>query len=513
MGPRHPGRAAALSAALQIDAAEAERRTGAAALTVAMRHRAWRLGNLSWLLHEGQKQARELVRSGRSRRYVFEIARRWGKSWFFCVTAFECALAGPKRRIPYACSTITSLKEFIVPIMAKIIETAPDDIRPEIVGDVVRFKNGSRIVMQGCEDRLKADRLRGPAADMAIVDEAGFIPVLLYVVKSVLLYQLLTTRGLMLVGSSQPESPAHPFITLAQEAEKRGAHMAASIMDAPHLTDEDRAIACEESGGPESLSWKREGLNLRVVDVSRALVPEFSEHADVLVEAYEPRRDESGNVYVDRYIVGDLGWVDLAFILFAEWDFAGSMLTVVDEWSEARCTTDRLQHEVDDIARERWGDAPIYRRIIDATARERADLQRLQDDGDPTAENAWRMARNQERSAAVNQLRISTKRLRYRVHPRCTRLIAHLRNGVWNEQRTAFARPADDDGETYYGHFDGVAAMMYLERAVDRSHNPTPPPKWDRYSQIAPSVANLPPGSDAARLQRTRQAFQRPRKT
>lgn len=502
-----------MSAARQMLPAEADAEFGPDALTVRMRHEAWRRGNLSWLLHEGQLKARALVRSGKARRYVFEIARRWGKSWFFCVTAFECALAGPKRRIPYACSTITSLREFIIPIMSTIIETAPAELRPEIVGDEVRFKNGSRIVMQGCEDRLKADRLRGPAADMAIVDEAGFIPVLLYVVKSVLLYQLLTTRGLMLVGSSQPESPAHPFIELAKEAEARGAHMGANIHDAPHLTAEDRAIACEESGGPDSLAWKREGLNQRVVDETRALVPEFSQHEGQLIEAYEPKRDEHGTAYLDRYIVGDLGWVDLAFVLFAEWDFAGSMLTVVDEWSEARCTTDRLQHEVDDIARERWGSAPVFRRVIDATARERNDLQRLQDDGDPTAENAWRMARNQERSAAVNQLRIATKRLRYRVHPRCEKLIAHLRNGVWNEQRTAFARPTSDGGDTYYGHFDGVAAMMYLERAVDRSHNPTPPPKWDRYSQIAPSAATLPAGSDAMRLHKLRQAFTRPRKT
>lgn len=494
----------------RLTIAEADAKYGQAWTTKRLQEAGWRRGDLSWLLHEGQLRARDLVRSGNARRYVFEIARRWGKSWFFCVTAFECALTKPKARIPYACSTITSLREFIIPIMSAIIETAPEDVRPEIVGDEVRFQNGSRIVMQGCEDRLKADRLRGPAADMAIVDEAGFIPVLLYVVKSVLLYQLLTTRGTMLVGSSQPESPAHPFIDLCREAEGRGAHMAASIYDAPHLTDEDRAIACEESGGPDSLAWKREGLNLRVVDETKALVPEFSQLEAQIIEAYESVRDDKGNAYVDRYIVGDLGWVDLAFVLFAEWDFAGSMLTVVDEWSEARCTTDRLQHEVADIARERWGDAPVHRRVIDATARERADLQRLQDDGDPTAENAWRMARNQERSAAVNQLRIATKRLRYRIHPRCVKLISHLRNGVWNDQRTAFARPAGDEG---YGHFDGVAAMMYLERHVDRSHNPAPPPKWDLYSQIAPSAATLPQGSDAMRLHKLREAFTRQRKT
>ena len=484
-----------------LDIAQADVLLGQDTVTIAQRHELWRRGNLSWLLHDGQMKARALVRNGQAKRYVLEIARRWGKSWFLCVEACETALSKPRSRIPYAASTQESLKEYILPIMVEIIETAPEELRPEIVGHEVRFKNGSRIVLQGCENRLNANRLRGPAAALAIVDEAGFIPpsVLIYVVKSILLYQLLTTRGTMLVASSPPESPAHAFTEFAVEAEVRGAHMHATIYDAPHLTPEAIAEACEESGGPESVSWQREGLAKRVVDPTHAIIPEFSALASVLVE------DRESGQHIDRYIIGDLGFVDLAFVLFAEWDFASAMLYVVDEWSEPRVTTDVLQRAVDAKARARWGDAPIYRRIIDATARERADMVKLQEQ-DPTAANAWRAANNQEREVLVNRLRISTSRLRYRIHPRCEKLVKHLKAGTWNEQRTSFARV---DG---YGHFDGVAAMTYTEKHTDRTHNPAPPLRTTHYAQIMPGGVALPPGSDADRRLRLARAFERPRK-
>ena len=115
------------------------------------------------------------------------------------------------------------------PIFTEIIATAPPELRPELVGDEVRFKNGSRIVFAACEDRAKAERLRGPKSHKIIVDEAGFIPVLKYVVNSVLLFQLAGTGGKLLMGSSPPDSPAHPFVEFYRSAESAGAAMTGNI--------------------------------------------------------------------------------------------------------------------------------------------------------------------------------------------------------------------------------------------------------------------------------------------
>lgn len=493
---------------LELDAADAL--YGADEVNREAARQAWRRGDLSWLLHDGngdpskgQLAARALTRNGKARRYVFAIARRWGKSWFFCVQACEVALSKPRSRIPYAAATATSLREFIIPIMRQIIETAPLDMRPVIIGNEVRFANESRIIMQGCEDQAKAEHLRGPAADLVVVDEAGFIPVLDYVVTSVLLFQLATTRGQMLIGSSPPETPAHPFTDFAKEAELKGAYMHATIYDAPQVTRDGIEEVMDACGGPDSIAWQREGLARFLVDPTRALVPEFTALEPELTVDFPTSAPDC----VDRYIVGDLGFVDLTFVLFAVWDFRQAMLVIVDEWVEDRATTDVVQREVDAKARALWSDAPIHRRVIDASARARADMQRLQVDGDPTADNAWRMAKNQERDAAVNQLRLAIGRKQWRIHPRCEQLRAHLRNGVWNERKSDFARA---DG---YGHYDGVAAAMYLERHVDRTHNPSPPAAWDRYSQIGPSPGSVETGSKAMRALRLKKAFAPKRKT
>lgn len=498
----------------RITLAEADALEGVEATTVRLRHQAWRAGKLSWMLHngkddpeKGQKAAYRLSHSTDSRIIVYDIARRWGKSLMFAIEASETCLQIPKARVPYACGTVTSLREFIIPHFQAIIATAPEDMKPEIVGDEVRFKNGSRVVFAACEDKAKAERLRGPKSHKIIVDEAGFIPVLSYVVDSVLLFQLAGTNGKLLMGSSPPDSPSHPFVEYYKRAEAAGAAMTATIYDAPHLTETDLDELCFAAGGYDSVVWQREGLAKFLTDPTKALVPEFTAHEAQLVQAHTPVIPSGyDKPALDRYIVGDLGFVDLAFVLFAEWDFPGAMLSIVNEWSEARQTTDVLQREVDRVAKETWGDAPIYRRIIDATARERADLTKLQED-DPTAENAWRAAKNAEREAAVNQLRIATGRLRYRVHPRCVKLIRHLKHGVWNDKRTSFDRAEG------YGHFDGVAAMMYMIRHLDSSHNPTPPLRPTHFSQIVPGGVPLPPGSDADRRLRLANAFRRPHKS
>ena len=153
---------------------------------------------------------------------VAKIARRWGKTRTCCVLAIESALRGPNRRILYAAQTGAAVKEFVSPHFAELAADAPEHLRPVLVANEVRFPNGSRIVLQGCDDQLKADRLRGPAAHDAFVDEGGFIPVLGYVVRDVIRPQLATTGGKMLIASSPPESADHPFEVFALEAESAG---------------------------------------------------------------------------------------------------------------------------------------------------------------------------------------------------------------------------------------------------------------------------------------------------
>lgn len=467
---------------------------GEARASEAARHALWRVGELSWLLHSGQREADVAFADARMRgirRFVAEIGRRWGKSFWAIVKSFETALSGPRKRIPYAAATFTSLNQFIVPIARFVIDTAPPDMRPELVGGEVRFQNESVVVMQGCEDHAKADRLRGPAADMAVVDEAAFIAILEYVIKSVLLFQLATTDGMMLVLSSSPFSPAHPFISIANEAEARGSYIRKTIHDAPHLSKRVVETLCTESGGPKSTTWRREALCERVVDSERAIVPEFGDaEREVVLDdgTVVPSivRALERPAYFDAYIVGDQGYVDLSVLLFAYWHFPMGVIVVEDEVVEERATSNVLQKRSAAKAAELWGSHPIHKRAIDAPAITRADMSRLQDEDDPTREAIWGGVRKAERVANVNRLRLDIGGRTMVIHPRCKVLIAHLRNGIWNERRSDFDR---SEG---LGHFDGVAAAMYLSGAVDRNRNPFPAQRFDVYANHVPAHLRKP---------------------
>lgn len=73
-----------------------------------------------------------------------------------------------------------------------------------------------------------------------------------------------------------------------------------------------------------------------------------------------------------------------------------------------------------------------------------------------------------ELEAQVNEVRLWVSSGRVVVHPRCKELIGCLKNGVWNEKRTTF------DQSKNFGHFDALAALMYLIRNIDVATNPIP---------------------------------------
>ena len=68
----------------------------------------------------------------------------------------------------------------------------------------------------------------------------------------------------------------------------------------------------------------------------------------------------------------------------------------------------------------------------------------------------------------VNNLRVWFANGRIEIDDSCTLLIDSLKYGLWNEKRTEFA------SSKVLGHYDAVAALMYLVRNIDESTNPIP---------------------------------------
>ncbi len=71
--------------------------------------------------------------------------------------------------------------------------------------------------------------------------------------------------------------------------------------------------------------------------------------------------------------------------------------------------------------------------------------------------------------AALHALRNAFQQDKIEIHPDAEQTIAHLQNGVWNEQRSSYSR------SPLYGHWDLIDALKYGWRGLNRNMNPFPP--------------------------------------
>lgn len=435
----------------------------------------WTHGELDLLLHEGQKELHRLLRGTDRRKFILCCSRQYGKSWWLCVEALSQAYRVPGSYTRYAAKEAKLVRKVVVPHMRKLLETCPEDLRPHwnVQDGVLKFPNGSEIHIQGC-DNGRAESLRGTGAHLCIVDEAGFIGDLDYLVHSILFPQLLTTGGRILMASTPPREADHPFRQYCLEAEADGAYFHRTIHDAPHIGPEEVAIHCESVGGEESPTWRREYLAEFLIDEENAVVPEFTKLEAHLVKE-GPEIPSIERRYIHRYISMDVGYVDLTVALLAWYDFRQDMLWVVDEVVLSGANSAEIDRAVAEKEQEVWGDLPVYRRVADAPPLVLSEFRSHR----PNLEAPWGMPRKDNKEAAINALRLDCQKRRIGISPKCKTLIYHLKAATWNPQRTQFRRSVDA------GHYDAVDAMIYLVRALNRQLNPLPD------SPLGESLSNM----------------------
>ncbi len=400
--------------------------------------------------------------------YVIEACRKLGKSYLFCLTAIETALRNPGARINYACPTGKMATEIVLPIFAEICADAPAECKPEfsVATGHWTFPNGAYVVLFGCEDELKADRGRGPGAVLSIVDEAGFIPCLKYVLKSVLSPQHLRTGGRTLVGSTPPKSPAHDFCLIADAAMRAGSYAHRDIFadGIEGIPDPETYIAqCAMADGltPEEFKnttdFKREFLGMRVTDADSAVVPEWFAAQAELVRDDWVRPD-----FFDPYVAGDLGFTrDLTGLLFGYWDFQFQTAVIEDERLLRRATTLDIAKAIKEAEAATWGERKVFRRTIDDPGRLCADL--------------WEQAKvsaspvvGKDRESDISGLRVLIQRRKLIIHPRCKQLIHQCRTAIYDRNGKDLDRNEAD------GHFDLLMALVYFVKGISRARNPYP---------------------------------------
>lgn len=417
----------------------------------------WKTGDLEFLLFDHQKKIYKAFKHSPARKYVIHCSRRIGKSALLLTIANETALK-KKSIIRYGAATQKDVREMILPLMDILTRTCPEELRPrwhEGKGKFIYPLNGSELVASGL-DEGRADNLRGAYMDLGLLDEAAFTEDLEYALKSVLMPQLLTTNGRIVLASSSPLTPSHHFTTLIEEAKLNNAYYKMTIHEDSREEVRSRIEEWQkEAGGKDSTTWRREYLCEIITDAESALVPEFTDQkAQRICVAWERPP------HFIPYTVMDLGYIDFTAVVFGYVDFLKAKYIVEDEILLNRKDSKYIADAIRKKEKELYGEKEC-RRAADGPLLTIQDFNALHN-------LPFNGVSKDELEAQVNHLRLVVQSEQLLIHPRCLHTISHLKYGVWDKAHKKF------DRSSAYGHFDCVAALMYFVRDANLRENPYP---------------------------------------
>ena len=427
----------------------------------------WRRGQLSWLLDPNQLSLYELFHKSDFKIQTWLLARRSGKSYALCVMAIEQCLRHPRSIVKFLSPSKKQVDRNIRPLMAQILETCPDELRPDLKqkDDIYYFSNGSEIQMAGSE-MGNIDSLRGGASHISIIDEAQDVTNLPYAINSVLLPTTSTTKGKILLAGTPPTSYDHEFIQYIEKAEIEGSMVKRTVYDNPRMDKKEIDIQAQAMGGFDSEGFRREFLCEIIKDSNMAVIPEFTEEKvkELVMEWKRP-------VFYHPVTAMDLGYRDWTFVLFGYFDFKADKVIIEDEiiTKGTEMYLANFGNKILEKEEELWVE-PMTKEII--------PIKKRVSDHDLIAINEIKKATNykvifqpadkHDRMAGINFLRNLIKSNKIIINPKCKYLIHHLKNAKWAKSRETFARCAEGS------HYDGVPTAVYLCRAINYNANPYP---------------------------------------
>lgn len=220
----------------------------------------WRQGRVvDFLLDANQKEVYSTFKNNNIKTQVVVLSRQSGKSYGLSTIAVQECLARPNIIVTYVAPRLNQVKKIAKVTLREILKTCPKDLQPTFnkQDNQYVFHNGS-VLELGALNNDRADDLRGSKSHLIIVDEAGFVDDLKYVLRSVLYPKLNTTRGNLLICSTPPKSASHEFYDIVKQAEFDGTLIKKTIYDCPRYTNEDIEVFAKEVGGKDSTDFKRE---------------------------------------------------------------------------------------------------------------------------------------------------------------------------------------------------------------------------------------------------------------
>jgi hypothetical protein len=432
----------------------------------------WVKGEISWVLLDHQISMYEMMRKflesdlDGGLKFVVDCSRRFGKTFTLQLIADEFCRKNPGCHVRFAAPSKTQLKQIVHPNMAKIHATCPKGLKPKWrTGDsMYLYPNKSQLHLAGCDDTESMEALRGTESHLNIVTEGGSISRLKYLLKDILIPQTLTTKGKTFIDSTPPPDPHHYYNILVDEAKKAGNYVKRTIDDNTSLSEETREAFIEEAGGRNDPTCRREYFCERTRDEDRAIITQFK--PDIHVRDFQRPQ---AFAHFDRYMALDLGLVDKSVCIYSYYDHTTGFIHVEDEatLNGKEMTSDNLGKRIREKRNEIWNSLPIYREISDNN-----NLMALNDmnvkhglNFQPTAKNTLH--------GMVNNLNNFFQQNRIIIHPRCVEVAGAVDSGVWDKRREKFAR------HPIWGHFDALAALMYLVLNLNQSRSPMPKKEYD----------------------------------
>jgi len=409
-----------------------------------------------WYLRNSQLDIYELLLDHKDP--FVEASRRFGKTTSIAVFVHELLIDNPGWICRWCAPDQKQARQIVKPIFSNIQNTTPVENRAvwRTMDSHYLYPNGSLLYLVGV-NQDKGESARGPAANIIVLDEYGFWVEAEYIAKSILYPQLQNQAGQWFIKASTPPPDLdHIYYREKQVAMRKGRFIQKLIWDNEALSKFELDKIIEETGGVDSIAFKREYLCEEIADPRRVIVPEFSD--DNIVED-----DYPCPAYFDGYVAIDSGADDNTACLFAWYDFKKNEIVVDSEYFNNGTTTKQIVAQCKTIELNIWGEnKKPYKRVYDGDKQLVYDV--IGDHDYPV-----QLPRKEDRIASIHELRTEIQTKRFKVKQRCVNLIYQLKVGMWkNEKHLDFERSKT------IGHLDGIASAMYLQRSIERDHNPWP---------------------------------------
>jgi phage terminase large subunit len=288
------------------------------------------------------------------------------------------------------------------------------------------------------------------------LSEAAFMDHLDYIVHDVLLPQTMTTGGNLILISTPPDSPGHESYYIMTDCKSNDACITRTIDDVTRLSDELKEQYIDELGGRDSTACRRELYCEWVTDTESAVLPEFNEECAKAVVREFPLPP-----YYYAWTAMDPGTADKTGILCGHYDFEKHLFCVDNERLLNKETTVGINEQLLIMEKDIYGEHDVYQRFSDTSMQLIYDLNRLHGLSiQPTAKD--------DLHANVNNVRVLLQQRRIVIHPRCVNLVRQMRQVIWDKSRKTWIRT------TAEGHYDLIAALVYLIRNMNPNMNPFP---------------------------------------